>query len=298
MNAYALEPYPIVGKTFFVVLMNDKTCNEVVFGLDLKFQLQSENSGIVSGTYEYKDGQLIMRTADVPIFKKAKFQKIQEGDGKLAVVMEDLIKKGVVNIYANQEFCKSANMRIVNLSKGSTASQPAFPKECADIDSKLNSLAVKIETGYQKNQKLAPSGDSVKELNKLMPELDKVVSKYPDCKPKLDITVRAVVKKLTAVQQKANANTPEKTEILDQKNTSGYAQENVMKPKKNKGACKQVNMSADQYKSDRFLFFSSMGLDCQSLPTAVVCAGNGIIVLSFNFFHSLKECEDHLRSIQ
>jgi hypothetical protein len=119
INTYAVEPYPIVGKTFFVVLMSDKTCNEVTFGFDQKFQLQSANSGIVSGTYEYKSGQLTMRTADVPIFKKARFKKFQESDGKLAVVMEDLIEKGVVNIYANQEFCKSANMKLITLQKDS-----------------------------------------------------------------------------------------------------------------------------------------------------------------------------------
>lgn len=77
----------------------------------------------------------------------------------------------------------------------------AQPKECVDISNKLNSLAAKIESGYQKDQKLAPSSDNIKELNMLMPELEKVVSKYPACKQSLDITVGEVVKKLSAVQQ-------------------------------------------------------------------------------------------------
>jgi hypothetical protein len=165
IDVYAVEPYPIVGKTFFVVLMSDKTCNEVNFGADQKFQLQSANSGIVNGTYEYKGGQLTMRTADVPIFKKVRFQKFQESDGKLAVVMEDLIEQGVVNIYANQEFCKAANMRIINLQKGSLNKEGATKKTSSSgwvysYTTKISGDDVKKEVGESCQQTDQSSFDS------------------------------------------------------------------------------------------------------------------------------------------
>jgi hypothetical protein len=94
----------------------------------------------------------------------------------------------------------------------------ALPKECAAINNKLNFLATKIETTYQKNQKFAPSKNYINALNELMPELEKISAKHPDCKQNLDMTVRIVVEKLTAVEQKSKSNTPEKIEILEHDN--------------------------------------------------------------------------------
>jgi hypothetical protein len=114
---WANDPYPINGKTFFAVNMAKKTCNEIEFGVDQKFKLQTEDLGTISGTYEYTNGLLTMTTADVPVFQKVKFQKFQENDGKLAVLMENLIESGVVNMYGNKKFCDTVKMRIVKLSE-------------------------------------------------------------------------------------------------------------------------------------------------------------------------------------
>lgn len=111
------NPYPIKGKTLFAVNMAKKACNEIEFGSDLKFKLQTEDLGVISGKYEYADGLLTMSTAEDSLFQKAKFQKSQEADGKLAVVMDNLKDRGVVNIYGNQSFCNSAKMKLVKFEK-------------------------------------------------------------------------------------------------------------------------------------------------------------------------------------